>query len=88
IYSELYGPLMLVFTLVAVLLFGMKSSETIVREGTLFGTAFGISFSYWFGASIFYYAIAFLCSTKISFIEMLSLTGYALFGTCLCLLST
>ncbi|PNI77453.1 YIPF3 isoform 13, partial [Pan troglodytes] len=49
IAGELYGPLMLVFTLVAILLHGMKTSDTIIREGTLMGTAIGTCFGYWLG---------------------------------------
>lgn len=48
----MYGPTMLAFTLSAVLLVTMKSTGATVRaEGTLMGTAFGLTFSYWFGSS-------------------------------------
>jgi hypothetical protein len=43
---DLYGPTMLVFTLVAILLLGMKLSHKTVEEGTLMGSAFGLCFSY------------------------------------------
>uniref|UniRef100_A0A6M2E1A8 Putative secreted protein n=1 Tax=Amblyomma tuberculatum TaxID=48802 RepID=A0A6M2E1A8_9ACAR len=35
---------MLVLTLITLLLFGMKTSGHTVKEGTLMGTAFGVSF--------------------------------------------
>uniref|UniRef100_T1JBE2 Protein YIPF3 n=1 Tax=Strigamia maritima TaxID=126957 RepID=T1JBE2_STRMM len=84
-YRELYGPLMLVLTLIALLLFGMKTAEH-VREGTLMGTAFAVCFGYWFGASSFVYLIAYLCNSQISYLQTLSLMGYALSGHCVVLL--
>lgn len=43
---DLYGPTMLMFTLVAILLLGMKLSNRSIQEGTLIGSAFGLCFSY------------------------------------------
>ncbi|XP_061480773.1 protein YIPF3 isoform X2 [Rhineura floridana] len=73
IAGELYGPLMLVFTLVAILLHGMKTSDTIIREGTLMGTAIGTCFGYWIGVSSFIYFLAYLCNAQITMVQMLSL---------------
>ncbi|XP_075002841.1 protein YIPF3 isoform X3 [Calonectris borealis] len=73
IAGELYGPLMLVFTLVAILLHGMKTSDTIIREGTLMGTAIGTCFGYWLGVSSFIYFLAYLCNAQITMVQMLSL---------------
>ncbi|XP_076336024.1 protein YIPF3-like isoform X1 [Tachypleus tridentatus] len=81
--GELYGPLMLVFTLIALLLYGMKVSEHVVQEGTLMGTAFGVCFGYWLGGSALVYFLAYICNTHITFLETLSLMGYALSGHCL-----
>ncbi|XP_065072265.1 protein YIPF3-like [Rhopilema esculentum] len=86
--GELYGPVMVLFTLVALLLFSMKVSEHTVQEGTLMGTALGVCFGYWFGASSFYYFLAYLCNTHITLLQILTLTGYALFGHCLTILLT
>ncbi|KAM9154393.1 protein YIPF3 isoform 1-T1 [Pangshura tecta] len=88
IAGELYGPLMLVFTLVAILLHGMKTSDTIIREGTLMGTAIGTCFGYWLSVSSFIYFLAYLCNAQITMVQMLSLLGYGLFGHCITLLVT
>lgn len=85
IVSELYGPLMVVLTLIAVMLAGMKATGQTVQEGTLMGTAIGTCFGYWLGASCFFFALAYFCDTKITPIEVLSLCGYGLFGTLLCM---
>ena len=68
--SELYGPLMVVLTLVAVMLAGMKSSGQTVQEGTLMGTAIGTCFGYWLGASTFFFGLAYFCDTRLSPIEV------------------
>ncbi|KAM4591152.1 protein YIPF3 isoform 1-T1 [Odontesthes bonariensis] len=88
IAGELYGPLMLVFTLVAILLHGMKTSGTVIREGTLMGTAIGTCFGYWLGVSSFIYFLAYLVNAQITMLQMLSLLGYGLFGHCVVLLVT
>lgn len=79
---------MLVFTLVAILLHGMKTSDTIIREGTLMGTAIGTCFGYWLGVSSFIYFLAYLCNAQITMVQMLSLLGYGLFGHCITLFVT
>uniref|UniRef100_A0A8B9HNT7 Protein YIPF3 n=1 Tax=Astyanax mexicanus TaxID=7994 RepID=A0A8B9HNT7_ASTMX len=86
--GELYGPMMLVFTLVAILLHGMKTSGTVIREGTLMGTAIGTCFGYWLGSSSFIYFLAYLCNAQITMLQMLSLLGYGLFGHCVVLFIT
>lgn len=86
--GELYGPLMLVFTLVAILLHGMKTSGTVIREGTLMGTAIGTCFGYWLGVSSFVYFLGYLCNAQITMVQMLSLVGYGLFGPCVVLMVT
>ena len=80
---DLYGPVMLVFTLIAVLLFAMKDHafDYTVKGGTLMGTSFGVCFTYWLVGSMVYKFISFLNSYKnITFVEVLSYTGYALSG--------
>lgn len=84
--SELYGPLMLTLTLVAVLLYGMKTGGHEVEEGTLIGTAMIICFSYWLGISSLMFFIGYLCNAHFSFVQVLSLTGYSQSGTCSVLL--
>jgi len=83
--GELYGPLMVVFTLVAVLLFSMKYNDHTVQEGTLMGTAIGVCFGYWLGGSSLYYFIAYLCNAHITMLQIVSLTGYAMFGHVICI---
>eukprot|EP00112_Aurelia_sp_Birch-Aquarium-sp1_P023481 Seg701.3 transcript_id=Seg701.3/GoldUCD/mRNA.D3Y31 product="Protein YIPF3" protein_id=Seg701.3/GoldUCD/D3Y31 len=86
--GELYGPVMILFTLVALLLFSMKVSQHTVQEGTLMGTALGVCFGYWLGGSSFYYFMAYLCNTHITLLQILTLTGYALFGHCITIFLT
>ncbi|KAM9803775.1 LOW QUALITY PROTEIN: protein YIPF3 [Neosynchiropus ocellatus] len=88
IAGELYGPLMLVFTLVAILLHGMKTSGTVIREGTLMGTAIGTCFGYWLGVSSLIYFLSYLVNAQITMLQMMSLLGYGLFGHCVVLLIT
>ncbi|XP_072018010.1 protein YIPF3-like isoform X2 [Amphiura filiformis] len=80
--GELYGPVMIVLTLVAILLMGMKDAGHTVREGTLMGTAMGVCFGYWFIASGLFYGVAFVCNTHITFLQVLSMTGYGMFSFC------
>ncbi|XP_064601118.1 protein YIPF3-like [Liolophura sinensis] len=82
---ELYGPLMVIFTMIALLLFQMKTSGHKVEEGTLMGTAFGVCFTYWLGASTFIWFLCYVCNTHMAFVQILSMVGYALFGHCLVL---
>lgn len=88
VHGELYGPLMLVLSLIAILLFSMKSSGHTVQEGTLIGTAFIVCFGYWLGASSIFKILAHVCNTHLTFLQILSLTGYALSGPCICLFIT
>jgi hypothetical protein len=84
--GDLYGPTVLTFTLVAILLLTMKTSGHTVREGTLMGTAIGVSFFYWLGTSLFYFFLAYLFNSNVGITQVLSLVGYGIFGPCLCLL--
>ncbi|XP_047190814.1 protein YIPF3 isoform X1 [Scophthalmus maximus] len=88
IAGELYGPLMLVFTLVAILLHGMKTSGTVIGGGTLMGTAIGTCFGYWLGVSSFIYFLGYLVNAQITMLQTLSLLGYGLFGHCAVLFIT
>lgn len=80
---ELYGPMMVIFTLIALLLFQMKSSGHKVQEGTLMGTSFVVCFTYWFGSSGAIFLLSYLCNISLSMIQILSMLGYGLFGHCL-----
>ncbi|XP_060082887.1 protein YIPF3-like isoform X1 [Ylistrum balloti] len=83
---ELYGPLMVIFTMIALLLFQMKTADHRVEEGTLMGTAFGVCFTYWFGASAFVWFLSFVCNTRLSMLQIMSMLGYGLFGHCMVIL--
>ncbi|XP_061178260.1 protein YIPF3-like isoform X1 [Saccostrea echinata] len=85
-YRELYGPLMVVFTLIALLLFQMKAAEHKVEEGTLMGTAFGVCFTYWWGTSALMWFLSYVCNAHITSIQLLSLLGYGLTGHCVVIL--
>ncbi|XP_030848858.1 protein YIPF3 isoform X2 [Strongylocentrotus purpuratus] len=85
VVGELYGPLMVVFTLIAILLYGMKDSGHIVKEGTLMGSSVGICFGYWFLASLLFYTASYVCNTFITFLQVLTLTGYAMSSYCIVL---
>lgn len=88
IAGELYGPLMLVFTLVAILLQGMKTSNTQIIGGTLMGTAIGTCFGYWIFVSGLVYFVAYLVNAQITMLQTLALLGYGLFGHCIVLFVT
>ncbi|XP_041365998.1 protein YIPF3-like isoform X2 [Gigantopelta aegis] len=83
--KELYGPTMVIFTLVALLLFQMKTAEHKVEEGTLMGSAFIVCFTYWFGASGFVWFLSYVCNIRIAMLQILSMLGYGLFGHCIVL---
>ncbi|KHJ42099.1 Yip1 domain protein [Trichuris suis] len=61
---DLYGPLMLVFTLVALLLHSMKNSNYVVKDRTLIGTAFATTIGYWFLASLCLLSVSIWLSTS------------------------
>ena len=86
VVSELYGPTMLVLTLIALLLFEMKSSEHTVQEGTLIGTAFGTCFGYWIGCGTIVWLVAYVCNTHLAFLQLLSMLGYSLTSHCVVVL--
>jgi len=84
--GELYGPLMTVFTLIAILLMNMKTSGTVLEQGTLMGTAFATCFGYWFGISGLMYFMAYICNAYITAVQCLSLLGYGMVSHCMILL--
>lgn len=82
VHRELYGPMMIIFTLIALLLFQMKTADHRVEEGTLMGTAFGVCFTYWFGASGLVWVLTYVCNTHLTLIQILSMMGYGLGSHC------
>jgi len=90
---DLYGPLMICFTLSAILLLGLKfqhsNSDTLtskMEEGTLLSTALFVCFTFWAVSSVIYAFLAFMFNSTISFLQILSISGYAQFGVCISLL--
>lgn len=83
--SELYGPLMTVLTLIAILLMSMKTSGTVLQQGTMMGTAFATCFGYWFGISGLMYFLAYICNAYITIVQCLSLLGYGMISHCIIL---
>ncbi|EJW85492.1 Yip1 domain-containing protein [Wuchereria bancrofti] len=71
--SDMYGPTMIILTLVALLLYSMKSSGYTVQDGTLIGTAMVTCFGAWFFMSLVIYALCLVFSVDISFIHFFSL---------------
>eukprot|EP00276_Gloeochaete_wittrockiana_P006173 CAMPEP_0184656108 /NCGR_PEP_ID=MMETSP0308-20130426/15598_1 /TAXON_ID=38269 /ORGANISM="Gloeochaete witrockiana, Strain SAG 46.84" /LENGTH=273 /DNA_ID=CAMNT_0027093041 /DNA_START=54 /DNA_END=875 /DNA_ORIENTATION=+ len=80
---DLYGPLMLVFTWAALIQFGMRLGQTEVKEGTLVGSSLALAFTYWFGASGFFWTIAYIFESQLRLVQILCITGYALTGYCI-----
>ncbi|GFS23674.1 protein YIPF3 [Elysia marginata] len=83
--KELYGPSMVVLTLIALLLYQMKTADHRVEEGTLIGSAFAVCFMYWLGSSGLVWFVAYVCEVRIAILQILSMMGYALFGHCIVL---
>eukprot|EP01101_Sappina_pedata_P012028 TRINITY_DN8190_c0_g1_i2.p1 TRINITY_DN8190_c0_g1~~TRINITY_DN8190_c0_g1_i2.p1 ORF type:complete len:361 (+),score=98.25 TRINITY_DN8190_c0_g1_i2:49-1083(+) len=78
--SDLYGPTLIFFTLIAIILLAMKLSHTSVSDGTLVGTAMTACFTYWVAVSLLFYSLCYLCTVSISLFQILSIFGYSLFS--------
>ncbi|KAK6739068.1 hypothetical protein RB195_020879 [Necator americanus] len=85
---DLYGPSMVVLTMVALLLYNMKSSGYVVQNGTLMGTSFFTCFGSWISLSGVLYVLCFLLGAEISMLQLVSVFGYSLTSQCLVLLLT
>ncbi|CAF1050708.1 unnamed protein product [Brachionus calyciflorus] len=83
--TELYGPLMILFTLCAILIYQMKTANHSIEDGTLIGTAFFVCFTYWIGVSFLASSTSFICNSSVSLFNYLSLIGYSLFSYCVVL---
>ncbi|XP_012940327.1 protein YIPF3 [Aplysia californica] len=84
--KELYGPTMVVLTLIALLLYQMKTADHRVEEGTLIGSAFGVCFMYWLGASCTVWFAAYVCNIRFAALQVLSMMGYGLSSHCIVIL--
>jgi len=86
--ADLYGPSMLILTMVALLLYSMKSSGYTIQDGTFIGTAMLTCFMWWLASSMCLYTACYVLSADAGLVHILSMMGYALFGHCLVLLLT
>jgi len=86
--NDLYGPFMLLLTMVALLLLSMKSSGYTLQDGTLIGTAMLTCFGAWILCSTALCTLCYVLSVDMASVHVFSLMGYALFGHCLVLLLT
>lgn len=84
--TELYGPLMIIFTLCAILIYQMKMANQSIEDGTLIGSAFFVCFTYWIGTSFFFSSTSYITSSSLTLFNYLDLIGYSLFSHCLVLL--
>uniref|UniRef100_A0A8R1HHV4 Protein YIPF n=1 Tax=Caenorhabditis japonica TaxID=281687 RepID=A0A8R1HHV4_CAEJA len=85
---DLYGPSMIVLTMVALLLYNMKSSGIIIQNGTLMGTAMFTCFGSWILISGALWVACFLLAAEQPFLTILSSFGYSLTSQCVVLLLT
>ncbi|VDN58242.1 unnamed protein product [Dracunculus medinensis] len=85
---DLYGPSMIVLTLVALLLFSMKKSGFTVEDGTLIGTAMFSCFSAWIFFSLILSSLCYIYNSDVSSIHIFSLCGYSLFSHCIVIFLT
>ncbi|VDD87262.1 unnamed protein product [Enterobius vermicularis] len=86
--TDLYGPLMIILTLVALLLFSMKSSGYVVQDGTLMGTALVTCFGAWFLISLLISTMTYILSTDVTSLYIFTTFGYSLFGHCIVIFLT
>ena len=71
--TELYGPLMILFTLCAIIIYQMKMASHSIQDGTLIGTAFFVCFTYWIGTSLLFSSSSFFFNSSITVFNYLSL---------------
>uniref|UniRef100_A0A3Q2ZWZ2 Protein YIPF3 n=1 Tax=Kryptolebias marmoratus TaxID=37003 RepID=A0A3Q2ZWZ2_KRYMA len=89
--GELYGPLMLVFTLVAILLHGMKTSGTVIEPVSVTGLVSHPSSTSWRTWLMLRSPCCrcFPCwSVSATLAALASMSGYGLFGHCVVLMVT
>lgn len=81
---DLYCPLMLAFTLSALLVMGMKGAHPhMAAESTLIGTAFAAAFTTWLLGAVAVYAVAQLTRARARPAQVGCAAGYALAGVCM-----
>jgi len=84
---DLYVPLMVMFSLAQIFLLCMDVTKHKCRRETLLGNSLAVSFNVWLGTSTMYFLLSYLLVSRVTFLQSLASTGYALFGWCLALFS-
>lgn len=83
VYSDLKGPLLVVTTLAAIILYGLHDPrQSLVWELV---TTLRLTVCYWLGFSLLAFLMGRCFSTSLSLTQLLSLAGYSLTGHCLVL---
>eukprot|EP00824_Muranothrix_gubernata_P019148 TRINITY_DN38712_c0_g1_i1.p1 TRINITY_DN38712_c0_g1~~TRINITY_DN38712_c0_g1_i1.p1 ORF type:complete len:272 (+),score=37.39 TRINITY_DN38712_c0_g1_i1:23-817(+) len=85
---DMYGPIVLAFTLAAILVMGMQPGGTVMQEGTRLGTSLGFCFTYWLGTSCAFFGAGNLVLSTLSLVQSMCIWGYGLFAFCVTLLLT
>eukprot|EP00993_Chasmostoma_nieuportense_P003255 NODE_3985_length_861_cov_79.245232_g3830_i0.p1 GENE.NODE_3985_length_861_cov_79.245232_g3830_i0~~NODE_3985_length_861_cov_79.245232_g3830_i0.p1 ORF type:complete len:268 (+),score=49.04 NODE_3985_length_861_cov_79.245232_g3830_i0:3-806(+) len=75
-HPDLYGPLMINFTLALLLMLNIKAHQK--REGTAIGTALALCFGYWVGGSAILLVLTYVTNTHLNFTNILCALGYAM----------
>lgn len=88
ISPELYGPLMIVLTLAAIIPFDMhhasaSSNPGSLRETTIISSALITTFSYWGFATILTFWIVQQTKTLVNIVQVASIIGYSMTSTCI-----
>ncbi|CAJ0950716.1 unnamed protein product, partial [Mesorhabditis belari] len=86
--NDLYGPSMVVLTMVALLLLNMKSSGYTTQDGTLIGSAMVSCFAAWIILSTVISTLCYIVNIDVGFVNTISLVGYSMTSHCLVLLLT
>lgn len=84
VYTDLKVPVLLVAVLTAVLMYGLRSPQHSLV--VLLLTAAKYTFGYWLGFTALASIFGHLCSTRLTPLQLLSITGYSLTGHTLVLL--
>ncbi|CAJ0586760.1 unnamed protein product, partial [Mesorhabditis spiculigera] len=85
---DLYGPSMVVLTMVAFLLLNMKSGGYTTQDGTLIGSAMVSCFAAWIIMSTVISTMCYVVNVDVGFVHTISLVGYSMTSHCLVLLLT
>lgn len=85
VYSDRKGPLLVVATLAAIILYGLHDPRRSLTWELV--TTARLTLGYWIGFSLLAYLMGRCFSTSLSLAQLLAMTGYSLTGHCLVLVS-